>query len=121
MWYCAHAVFYYSYAGQSSYLVHENVYLISTDNEDGAVRGALELAAEYEQIGEGSRLEIEGQKAEYRFAGIRKLISVDSDLERSPELRGLTGEVTYSVFEVGSLSDVEALAAGRVVSVIYRE
>lgn len=59
--------------------------------------------------------------AEYRFAGIGKLISVDSDLENSKELQGLNGDITYSVFEIGNLSDVEALATGRAVSVLYRE
>jgi hypothetical protein len=121
MWYCAHAIFHYSYVGQSSYVVHENVYLVSADDEDETMLRALKLAAEYEQVGENSHLEIEGRKAEYRFAGIRKLISVDSDLEDSSELRELTGEVTYSVFEVANLSDVVALAAGVAVSVNYRE
>lgn len=28
MWYCAHAIFYFKYERQESFLLHENVYLI---------------------------------------------------------------------------------------------
>lgn len=120
MLYCAHAIFFYSYDGQSSYLVHENVYLVSADDDGGGMAVAMQLAAEYEQAGEESCLEIEGKKAEYKFAGIRKLISVQDEGEQVITARSGI-EVTYSIMEVATLADVERIAAGDSVMVNYLE
>ena len=121
MLYCAHAIFFYAYDGQSSYLVHENVYLVSADDDGGGMAVAMQLAAEYEQVGEESCLEIEGKKAEYKFAGIRKLISVQDEGEQVVFTARSGIEVTYPVMEVRTLADVERIAAGDSVMVNYRE
>lgn len=101
--------------------MHENVFLVSANDEAEAMVVVEALAVEYEQVGDDSQLEVDGVAAEYRFAGIRKLISVASDAEVGVGLVGTGVEVTYSVFEVGSLADIERLVAGESVSVLYRE
>ncbi|WMJ70563.1 DUF4288 domain-containing protein [Stenotrophomonas sp. 24(2023)] len=121
MWYCAHAIFYYRYDGQDSYPVHENVYLISAPAEEQAMRAAAAIAAEYEQLGGDSQLEIDGRKAEYVFAGVRKLISIESGVEDFGVDAASGVEVTYSAFDVESLADVLSLASGDPVAVVYRE
>lgn len=121
MWYCAHAIFYYSYLEQDSILVNENVYLIEAKNDDEAMRKAKELAVEHEDLSEDGHLEVDGEKAQYRFAGIRKLIEVEND---PVTLRGglHSGvEVTYSVVEVENVAEVQRLAAGEVTHVLYVE
>lgn len=121
MWYCAHAVFYYSYPTQSSFLVHENMYLIDAEDEDEAMLKANSVAAEYEDLSEDGHLEVNGNKAQYRFAGIRKLIEVELDHETAEGRLHSGVEATYSVLEVDSLSEVKRLAAGEMQSVLYRE
>ena len=121
MWYSAHAIFYYSCEGQSSVLVHENVYLIEANDEDDAMSRAKEIASEHEDLSEDGHLEINGEKAQYRFAGIRKLIEVENDPVTVQGRLHSGLEVTYSVVEVDNLADVQRLAAGEMTNVLYRE
>ncbi|MGH8038244.1 MAG: DUF4288 domain-containing protein [Stenotrophomonas sp.] len=121
MWYCAHAIFRYQYEGQTSITVHENVYLIDASDPDEALLSAEKIALEHEMVGAESALKVNGVRAEYRFSGIRKLIAVESD-ESTAAGRICSGvEVTYSVMEVGSLREVEVLAAGGSATVVYVE
>lgn len=54
----------------------------------------------------------DGKPSLYRFAGIRKLISVETD-EHTAEGRLHSGvEVTYSVMAVDTLDQVQRLAGG---------
>lgn len=123
MLYCAHAIFYYKLLAQEqeTFLVHENVYLIDAEDSDQATATALEIAKENEDTGEDGHLELNEQKAAYLFAGLRKVIEVES----SPvpvSASGLVGlELTYSEFEVDRLDQVLALARGAMVEVLYRE
>ncbi|WP_282296916.1 DUF4288 domain-containing protein [Stenotrophomonas sp. PS02289] len=121
MWYCAHAIFYFQYEGQSSYRLHENVYLIQADTADAAWQRAETLAREREDPSEGGHVNLDGHKVRYCFAGIRKLIEaqVDTGEENSPLEPGV--ELTYSVMVVDSLSAVEQLAKGEETSVLYEE
>ncbi|MFV1849028.1 DUF4288 domain-containing protein [Stenotrophomonas maltophilia] len=122
MWYCAHAVFFYQYDGQDSFLVHENVYLISAEDEEAAMFEAKSIAVEYQQVGEDSSLEYNGKRAEYKFSGIRKLISVQVDSDVADSSAICSGvELTYSVMEVESILDVERIANGESVLVSYLE
>ncbi|EPG2417115.1 TPA: DUF4288 domain-containing protein [Stenotrophomonas maltophilia] len=122
MWYCAHAVFFYQYEGQDSFVVHENVYLIGAEDEEKAMFKAKSIALEYEQIGVDSYLECDGKRAEYKFSGIRKLISVQVDSDVADSSAICSGvELTYSVMEVGSILDVERIARGELVAVNYIE
>ncbi|MGF6417895.1 hypothetical protein ABH900_001366 [Stenotrophomonas sp. AN71] len=120
MWYCAHAIFYYESPGQDSFLVHENVYLLSADSEEHALDNAKALASEYEDKS-GRLMGEDGRPSLYRFAGIRKLISVETD-EDTAEGRLHSGmEVTYSVMAVDTLDQVRRLARGDGVEVLYQE
>lgn len=122
MWYCAHAIFYYQYEGQDSFVVHENVYLIGAEDEERAMFKAKSIAIEYQQIGEDSSLEYDGKRAEYKFSGIRKLISVQVDSDVADSSAICSGvELTYSVMEVGSILDVERITHGESVLVNYIE
>jgi len=121
MWYSAHAIFYFSYFGQDSFLVHENVYLVEAGGEDQAMLIAKQVAAEHEDLSEDGHLEVNGNKAQYRFAGIRKLIEVELDSEAGIGKLHSGVETTYSVLEVDDFSEVERLAAGEMTSVLYRE
>ncbi|EMR0604921.1 MULTISPECIES: DUF4288 domain-containing protein [Stenotrophomonas] len=120
MWYCAHAIFYYESPGQGSFLVHENVYLISADNDEHALENAEALASGYEDltgrlVGEGGRPYL------YRFAGIRKLISVEPGQDTAEGRLHSGVEVTYSVMAVDTLDQVKRLARGDGVAVLYQE
>jgi hypothetical protein len=120
MWYCAHAIFYYESEGQASFLVHENVYLLRADSEGQALDNAKTLASEYEDLS-GLLVGDDGKPSLYRFAGIRKLMSVETD-EHTAEGRLHSGvEVTYSVMAVDTLDQVQGLARGDVIDVLYQE
>ncbi|VEF33985.1 Uncharacterised protein [Stenotrophomonas maltophilia] len=120
MWDCAHAILYYESQGQDSLLVHENVYLISADNDERALENANALARGYEDPS-GRLMGEDGRAPLYRCAGIRKLISVETD-EDPAEGRLHSGvEVTYSVMAVDTLDQVRRLARGDGVEVLYQE
>lgn len=121
MWYCAHAIFYYKYEGQTSFVLHENVYLIQAENDEQAMLDASVLALQCEDLSEDGHLEVDGNKASYRFAGIRKLIEVQLDRGKENEKLDSGVELTYSVMIADSLSEVERIAGGDEVGVVYRE
>jgi len=123
MLYCAHAIFYFKLLDQDqdSFLVHENVYLIEAENDDKAAKAAAEIGKNNEDASEDGHLELNEQKASYLFAGIRKIVEV----ETSPAPGGAVGliglELSYSEFEVDTLDQVRALAQGEMVEILYRE
>jgi len=123
MWFCAHAIFYFKLLNseQKSFLIHENVYLVFASDTCAATTVAKEIAKEYEDTGEEGNLELNEEKAAFLFAGIRKVISVETHpgSDRANELSGL--EVTYSVYEVDTLEEVLKLTRGEMVDVLYRE
>lgn len=121
MWYCAHAIFYYSYPGQSNFLMHENIYLIDAVDESEAMLKAGVIANEHEDLSEDGHLEVNGNKAQYRFAGIRKLIEVELDSETASGKLHDGVEATYSILEVETMSEVKRFAAGEMLSVLFRE
>jgi len=123
MWFCAHAIFYFKLldAEQDSFLIHENIYLVGAEDTAAAAIIADRLAKENEDLNEDGHLELNEKKAAYLFAGIRKMIRVEShpDPDWTVELRGL--ELSYSVFEVDTLEEVFSLARGEMVNILYRE
>lgn len=121
MWYCAHAIFYFKYERQESFLLHENVYLIEAGDDERALLDAKKLAMESEDLSEDGHLEVDGNKASYRFAGIRKLIEVQLDSDKTNRRLDSGVELTYSVLVVDSLAEVEQLARGEMTPVLYRE
>ena len=120
---CAHAIFYFQllHQKQDTFLVHENVYLVDAADCAQARNVAIQIAKENEDLGEDGRLELNEQKVAYIFAGIRKII----ELETSPapiNPSGMVGlELTYSEFEVDNLDQVFTLTRGDMVEVLYRE
>jgi hypothetical protein len=121
MWYCAHAIFYYRCEDQDSYLLHENVYLIDSKNDDEAFLVAEKVGKENEDLSEDGHLEVNGVKAQYVFAGIRKVIQVELDSETAKGNLFSGVEVTYSVMEVDNLAEINDLASGEEATVLYRE
>lgn len=121
MWYSAHAIFYFKCENQDSILVHENVYLINSENEDLALDQAVAIARQNEDLNEDNHLELNGQPAQYLFSGIRKIVAVELNEKtaRGEVVSGL--EVTYSELEVDTVEDVLRLANGEFVDVLYRE
>ncbi len=123
MLFCAHAVFYFKLLNgrQEKFLVHENVYLIDSEDRKKATEPALQIARSNEDLSEDGHLELNEEKAAYLFAGLRKVIEV----ETSPtpiSASGLVGlELTYSAFEVDNYDQVLALARGDMVEVLYRD
>lgn len=100
--------------------MHESVYLISADNDEHALENASARACGYEDLS-GRLMGEDGRSSLYRFAGIRKLISVETD-EDTAEGRLHSGvEVTYSVMAVDTLDQVRRLARGDGVEVLYQE
>lgn len=125
MWYCAHAVFYFKLhrQPQESFLVHENVYLIHAETSAEAMTKAEAVARANEDLALDGHLELNGMKANYLYAGIRKLIEVEGPVHLAGLPAGVLDgkEVTYSVLEVDTLDEVMALAKGMMVEVLYRE
>ena len=123
MLFCAHAIFYFKLLDreQETFLVHENVYLVDAEDSDKAAESAVQVAKENEDASEDGHLELNEQKAAYLFAGLRKVIEVESGAVPA-SASGLVGlELTYSAFEVDRLDQVLALARGEMVEVLYRE
>jgi hypothetical protein len=123
MWYAVHAIFYFELmnAEQESYLVHENVYLVSAATTEAAEDEAVRMAQDDEDSNVDGHLEVNGEKARYRFAGVRKIIEAQTVPGSDDELPISGREITYSVMEVDTLDEVKALAAGEMVNVLYRE
>lgn len=125
MWSSAHAVFYFKLhrQPQESFLVHENVYLIHAETSAEAMTKAEAVARANEDLALDGHLELNGMKASYLYAGIRKLIEVEGPTNLAGLPAGVLDgkEITYSVLEVDTLDEVMALAKGQMVEVLYRE
>lgn len=123
MWYAAHAIFYFERMEpkQESYLIHENVYLISATTYEVAEEEAKRLAQDNEDLNVDGHLEVNGRKAIYRFAGLRKVVEVQTTPDPDDALPLNGREITYSVMEVDTLDEVKALAQGEMGNVLYRE
>jgi hypothetical protein len=124
-WYCAHAIFYFELKeeSQDSYLIWENVYLVEAPSDDEA-RSKAEKYARANEESSGDDLKLNDKPCRYRFAGIRKLITVSyiEEAPTKPDDAPVSGaEVTYSEFEVDTLHQVMKLAKGDRVDVLYRE
>lgn len=121
MWYSAHAIFYFKCETQDSFLTHENIYLIQSNDEQDALAQATFIAQSNEEMNEDGHLQLNGKPAQYLFAGIRKVVAVEltPDTAKDRIVSGL--EVTYSELEVDTLEDINRLVNGDFVKVLYRE
>ena len=95
--------------------------MIEAGDDEQALLDAKKLAMESEDLSEDGHLEVDGNKASYRFAGIRKLIKVQLDSDKTNRKLDSGVELTYSVLVVDSLAEVEQLARGEMTPVLYRE
>ncbi len=123
-WFSAHVIFYYEKinGNQDSYLVHENIYLISALDWQGAERVAERIGLENQDLSEDGHLELNEEKVSYKFAGVRKIIDVETQVENSDFHAQPDGvEISYSEFEVDTLEEVLSLARGDMVNILYRE
>lgn len=123
-WFSAHAIFYYEKINndQDSYLVHENIYLISAIDWQDAESIAEKIGLENQDLSEDGHLELNEEKVSYKFVGVRKIIDVETQVENSDFYAQPDGvEISYSEFEVDSLEEVLSLARGDMVNVLYRE
>lgn len=125
MWYCAHAIFYFKekYTIQESFLIYENVYFFDAENPEAAYEKVEKFAKENEDLSENDTLEIDGKKAMYLYAGIRKLTEVDTIPDsKNSSLCLLNGlELTYSVFEADKMEELQALVDGKKTNLLYRD
>lgn len=118
MWHCAHAIFYCKL--KDFVQVQENIYFIDTENPETLFDEAEMIIKEIEGINENEYLELDGHLV-YQYAGIRKIIEVESPLasDNRKELRFLNGtKLTYSIFEVNSMEEVQLLVDNEVVDIV---
>jgi hypothetical protein len=121
MWYSAHAIFYFKCEHRDSILVHENVYLVRSSDEEDALAQAISIARQNEDLNEDGHLELNSKPAQYLFAGIRKVVAVELNPDTAKDEIASGLEVTYSELEVDTIEDVTRLADGEFVDVLYRE
>ena len=104
---------------QSSFPVYENFILLEAENPKIALEKAKAIGMSVETLGE--ELTLDDKPARRVFVGVRKLITISNpfpmDLDETPPVAET--ELTYSEYELATFQDVEALAAGEKLSVIY--
>lgn len=107
---------------QESFPVYENVILVEGKTPEEAKQKAIMIGHEEESLDDGLRLD--DKPATRYFVGIRKLINISNpvtvdDLDETPPISGT--EITYSLFNLKTLEEVENLAKGAEVNVHYIE
>ena len=114
-WYAAHAILYVRFkAGkQRRFPVWENVLLVRARTAREAWRKAQRRARE-DQGDSGGTFRWAGRRAEWVFAGLRKVVAVSA---RSEGRLGDGDEITYNEYEVDDAAALERLVAGASVSV----
>lgn len=117
-WYIAHIIMYFEWKIQTQpeYLVQENLYLVEATSSREATTKA-EILGRMDESPEDDGLFIGDQPARLRLAGVRKVVEC-----LPPDERPTHGtEVSYTELTVDSLATVQALAAGKDVTVTYAE
>jgi hypothetical protein len=106
---------------QTKFPVYEDVYLVEADTDGEALQKAKAIGTS--SVIDDPSLTLGGQPARDYFAGIRKLITVRNPDEPEPD-QGRPcqrSEVTYSRYTLESERDIDKLARGEPVSVIYED
>jgi hypothetical protein len=111
---------------QATFLVWENVYLVSAKTRDSARRRAEALGRA--ECDANDSLTVNGEPAALVFGGIRKLVSCAADpdalgSERSSSVAVLQDgvEATYSTFLVRGARRLKTLIQGKPTAVKYEE
>ena len=105
----------FRYTGIEIFIPRENIYLILAGNDDEAMAEAKRIAKETED----KEMFYDDRPAQILFKGIRKVIGEASPL--LPKVLKHGEELTYSKYEVKTAGQVEALARGDEITVIYEE
>ena len=115
-WYAASIIVYVKFddENQNKYPVWENVILVSGDSDDEALDKASDIGKE----SDGDDFEWEGRPATWKFAGVRKLMSVDFQ-GGSKVNDGM--EVTFSQMLLKTKEDLVSLVDGDEVALVYEE
>ena len=79
------------------------------------------MARDNEDLNGDGHLEVNETPAQYVFAGIRKIIEVEANPSAGKGVILSGTEVTYSIMEVDTISEVEMLASGKMTNILYRE
>jgi hypothetical protein len=91
--------------------VYENVYLVCSEDEEGAIEYGRKIGAKEES--DNDDLEIEGVSAQYSFLGVRKVVRIsnlDGPQDSAPPSVG--AELTYSLLQFENLNEAIRFAAG---------
>ena len=102
---------------QEKYPVWENVFLLNASSSEEAAQKA-ERIGKYRESNSDSFFTWEGRTAEWRYAGMRKLITV-SNSNSVDNLPDDEAEITYSEFEVADYESLKKLADGQDVTIQY--
>ena len=117
-WFMAHAIFCVKLKedAQEEYPIWENIYLIEATSSDEALLLAEKCALENEAA--CKEMTYDDKPALFVFKGIRKVNSVHHFEEFEGPLKS-GDEVTHSRYEVASEIEVDDLANGKAVNVLY--
>ncbi len=122
-WYCAHIIMWFEVKDglpQDVFPIWENVVLFSGENLDEVMTKA-EARGKADEEDKDETLRWNDRPAWMRFAGVRKVVecevSSETDAHQTTVASGV--EVTYSEMSVKTITDVDRLAAGEEVIVLY--
>jgi hypothetical protein len=124
-WYAASLLFAFDnvYGPQSRWHVWEDVVLFEASSHEEVMAKAEAYGKEWSSLDDGLRMG--GSLATQRFIGVRKILTisnpahVDIDQSDPPPVDGT--EITFTEFIVESRDDLEKLAKGERVRVIYED
>ncbi len=131
-WYAAHLIQYVRFLDgiQDRYPCYENVVLIEASSVAAAVASAEDIGRTAYGADSGTGFTWDERRAEWVFAGLRKLIECEDAGVSDPDAPdrydaafrpGQGTEVTYSQIEVRTRQDLIDLVAGKSVFVLYDE
>src|SRR4051812_11607791 len=113
-WYAAHVVMcvHFTEGPQDHYPIWENIYLIEADSTEQAFTKAERIGRQQEEDHDDS-FRWDGRRAEWYFAGIRKL----TDCEPHDTRPGDGTEITYLQYSVPSAAELDKLLDLRRVAI----
>lgn len=117
-WYAASLICYVQFkdGNQHVYPVWENVVLVHGNDDADAQRKSMSIGQRYQGDSQGT-FTWEGRPAKWVFVGLRKLMQCDGHEDRPND----GTEITFSQFELANESDLQKLAAGETVRLVYED
>lgn len=111
-WFAAHTLIAHQRKdGVGAISVCENIHLVSAENSEAAWEKAKQLSDLESQDDDGT--EIDGFHAKCVFGGVRKIVTICNQTPPQSQARPNDGsEISYFQYEVGSLEELEKIAAG---------